>query len=196
MRFLSRLTVFAICGIPAGLLVAGAVMGTLGVNPVEKITHETGDWTLRFLMVTLAITPIRRITKWNGLVRYRRMIGLFAFFYALLHFSTYLVLDHFFDLQAILEDVALRRYITVGFGSFLLLIPLALTSTNKMIQRLGGNKWMKLHRLVYVSAIGGVIHYYWLVKADVRGPAIYAGVLALLLGSRIVYALRRQTAGP
>lgn len=155
-----------------------------GANPVETLSHRTGDWSLRFLLLTLTVTPLRRWTGWNGLQRFRRMLGLFAFFYAGLHFGVYLIFDQFFDLSAIIADVAKRPYITVGFTAFVLLIPLAATSTNRMIKRLGRN-WQRLHRLVYLSAILGVLHYGWLVKADLREPLMYAGILAVLLGYRL-----------
>ncbi|MFO1372788.1 MAG: protein-methionine-sulfoxide reductase heme-binding subunit MsrQ [Candidatus Competibacteraceae bacterium] len=158
--------------------------GQLGANPVETLSHHTGDWSLRFLLLTLAVTPLRRLTGWNGLQRFRRMLGLFAFFYVCLHFGVYLVFDQFFDVQAILRDVAKRPYITVGFASFLLLIPLAITSTNGMIKRLGRN-WQRLHRLVYLIGVLGVLHYLWLVKADIAEPLFYAGVLSTLLGYRL-----------
>jgi sulfoxide reductase heme-binding subunit YedZ len=161
----------------------------LGANPVETLSHRTGDWSLRFLLLTLAVTPLRRLTGWNGLQRFRRMLGLFAFFHVCLHFGVYLIFDQFFDLSAIIADVAKRPYITVGFAAFLLLIPLAATSTNRMIKRLGRN-WQRLHRLVYLIAILGVLHYLWLVKADLREPLMYAGILAVLLGYRLWWRIR------
>jgi sulfoxide reductase heme-binding subunit YedZ len=169
-----------------------AYMGLLGANPIEVITHSTGDWILIFLMVTLSITPLRKLTGQLWLIRYRRMFGLFAFFYATLHFLTYIWLDKFFDLHEMLADVAKRRFITIGFTGFILLIPLALTSTQGWIRRLGGKRWQTLHRLIYASALAGVIHYWWLVKADITKPARYAFILALLLGYRIlVWFLRK-----
>ncbi len=159
--------------------------GGLGANPIEAITHTTGDWTLRFLLVTLAVTPLRWVTGWNPIVRYRRMVGLFAFFYGSLHFLAYAVLDHFFALDSMLEDVVTRRYVTAGFVGFVLMIPLAVTSTQAMIRRLGGRRWRVLHRFVYASAIAGVVHYLWLVKIDVRPPLIYALILSLLLAARL-----------
>jgi methionine sulfoxide reductase heme-binding subunit len=173
-------------------LVHGALTDNLGVNPIETITHETGVWTLRLLLVTLSITPIRRFTGWNGVIAFRRMVGLFAFFYACLHFSTYVVLDHFFDFDAIVKDVAKRPYVTAGFTAFVLLIPLAVTSTAKMIRRLGGRRWRTLHRLIYVSAGGGVVHYLWLVKADIQRPVIYGTILAALLGIRLWFRFRTR----
>jgi len=158
----------------------------LGANPIEKITHATGDWTLRFLLITLAITPLRKLLRLPALIKFRRMFGLFAFFYACLHFTTYIWLDKSFNLHEMLLDIAKRKFITVGFAAFLLLIPLAVTSTAGWIRRLGGKRWQALHRLIYISAIAGVIHYLWLVKADIRKPLIYGAILAVLLLYRIV----------
>jgi len=177
--------VFLACLVPLARLGWKAYMGLLGANPIEVITHSTGDWLLTFLLITLAITPLRKLIHQPWLIRYRRMFGLFAFFYGVLHFLTYIWLDKFFDLHEMLADVAKRRFITVGFTGFVLLIPLALTSTSGWIRRLGGKRWQALHRLIYLSAIAGVIHYYWLVKADVRKPLEYAFVLSLLLGYRL-----------
>jgi len=177
--------VFLACLIPLALLGWKAYSGALGANPIEVITHATGDWTIRFLLITLSITPIRKLTGRLWLIRYRRMFGLFAFFYATLHFLTYIWLDKFFDLHEMLHDIAKRKFITVGFTGFVLLIPLALTSTTGWIRRLGGKRWQALHRLIYFSAIAGVIHYWWLVKADIREPLKYAAILAVLLGYRI-----------
>jgi len=169
-----------------------AYSGGLGANPIEVITHSTGDWILIFLLITLSITPLRKLTGQLWLIRYRRMFGLFAFFYATLHFVTYIWLDKFFNVHEIWADVLKRRFITVGFTAFVLLIPLALTSTQGWIRRLGGKRWQTLHRLIYVSAIAGVIHYWWLVKADITKPAKYALVLSLLLGYRLVVQVRRR----
>ena len=160
--------------------------GLLGANPIEVITHSTGDWTLIFLMVTLSVTPLRKLSGQLWLIRYRRMFGLFAFFYATLHFLTYIWLDKFFDVHEMLVDVAKRKFITIGFTAFLLMMPLAVTSTRDWIRRLGGRRWNRLHRLIYVSALCGVIHYLWLVKADIRTPGEYGAVLAVLLGYRAV----------
>lgn len=181
--------VFLACLTPALLLGWDAFTGGLGVNPIEDITHRTGDWALRFLLVTLAVTPLRWLAGWNGLVRFRRMVGLFAFFYAVLHFSTYLVFDHFFDLLLIIDDVAERRYVTAGFVGFVLMIPLAVTSTQGWIRRLG-RRWAVLHRLVYASAVAGVVHFLWLVKIDIGEPLIYAVILAVLLGARLAHRYR------
>ncbi len=156
----------------------------MGVNPVETLSHRTGDWSLRFLLLTLAVTPLRRLTGWNGLIKFRRMLGLFAFFYVCLHFGVYLIFDQFFDWASIVEDVAKRPYITVGFAGWLLLIPLAVTSTNGMTKRLGRN-WQRLHRLVYLIGTLGVLHYLWLVKADIAEPLLYGGILGVLLGYRL-----------
>jgi sulfoxide reductase heme-binding subunit YedZ len=177
---------FLACLGPLARLGWKAYTGHLGANPIEVITHSTGDWILIFLLVTLSVTPVRKLTGQLWLIRYRRMFGLFAFFYAVLHFLTYIWLDKFFDMHEVWADVSKRRFITVGFTGFVLLIPLALTSTAGWIRRLGGNRWRALHRLIYVSAIAGVIHYWWLVKADIRKPAQYAFVLSLLLGYRVV----------
>jgi sulfoxide reductase heme-binding subunit YedZ len=187
--------IFLACLIPLALLGWKAYGGALGANPIEVITHATGDWTLRFLLITLAVTPIRKLTGQLWLIRYRRMFGLFAFFYGTLHFLTYIWLDKFFDLHEMLHDVAKRRFITVGFTGFVLLIPLAITSTTGWIRRLGGKRWQALHRLIYFSAVAGVIHYWWLVKADIRDPMKYGAILAVLLGYRIaVWAGPRLTA--
>lgn len=177
--------VFALCLMPFLRLVSGFFTDGLGANPIEFITHSTGTWTLVFLLATLTITPLRRITGLNPLIRLRRMLGLCAFFYACLHFTTYLALDQFFEFEAIANDIVKRPYITMGFLAFLLLIPLAATSTRAMIARLG-KRWQLLHRLVYLSAAAGVIHFLWLVKADLREPMIYASALTLLLGYRVV----------
>ena len=164
----------------------------LGANPVEKITHATGDWILIFLCITLTITPARRILGQPWLIKFRRMYGLFAFFYACLHFLTYIWLDQFFSWSSIVKDVAKRPFVTAGFTAFVLLIPLALTSTAGWIRRLGGKRWQQLHRLIYISAIAGVVHYYWLVKSDVRLPLMYGATVALLLGFRALQALRTR----
>jgi len=164
----------------------------LGANPVETLTHHTGVWGLRFLLLTLTITPLRRLSGWNWLLRYRRMLGLFAFFYALLHFAIYLVFDQFFDPTAIARDVLKRPYITVGFLAFVLLLPLAATSTNAMIRRLGARRWQRLHRLVYAIGLLVILHYLWLVKADLSRPLAYAAVLVLLLGYRLWFHYRHK----
>jgi len=188
--------VFLACLIPLARLGWKAYSGLLGANPIEVITHSTGDWTLRFLLITLSVTPLRKLTGQLWLIRYRRMFGLFAFFYATLHFLTYIWLDKFFDLHEMLIDIAKRKFITVGFTAFLLLIPLAITSTSGWIRRLGGKRWNLLHRLIYVSAIAGVIHYWWLVKADIRKPEQYAAILAVLLSYRVIVWLRQKKEDP
>lgn len=186
---------FLLCLLPlARLGWLGLSMG-LGANPIEFITRSTGTWTLVFLLITLSVTPLRRLTGRNELIRFRRMLGLFAFFYACLHFTTYIWLDQFFDLQAIVKDVFKRPFITLGFASFLLLIPLALTSTHAMQRRLK-RRWQQLHRLVYLIAIGGVVHYWWLVKKDITQPLIYALLLAVLLGFRVIYVWRSHRLAP
>jgi methionine sulfoxide reductase heme-binding subunit len=181
-----KVVVFLACLVPLGRLGWRAYSGDLGANPIEAITHSTGDWTLIFLLITLAITPLRKLTNQLWLIRFRRMSGLFAFFYATLHFLTYIWLDKFFDVHEMLADVAKRRFITAGFTGFVLLIPLAITSTSSWIRRLGGRRWNLLHRLIYFSAMAGVVHYVWLVKADLRKPLEYALVLSILLGYRLV----------
>jgi sulfoxide reductase heme-binding subunit YedZ len=186
--------VFLICLVPALVLGWTAWQDALGPNPISEITHITGDWTLRFVLVTLAVTPFRKLTGWNPIIRFRRMFGLFAFFYGTLHFLTYLVLDQFFAWKFIIEDIAKRPYITVGFLGFVLMIPLALTSTISSIRRLGGKRWQQLHRLIYITAIAGVVHYWWLVKADISRPLTYGAILALLFGIRVWYTSRRNAA--
>ncbi len=177
---------FLICLIPLGQLLYRAYTNDLGVNPIETITRFTGSWSLFILLASLSVTPLRRLTGWNELIRYRRMLGLFAFFYAALHFSTYMVLDLYFDFSAIAKDILKRPYVTVGFSALVLMIPLAITSTSAMIRRLG-KRWQQLHYLVYVIAILGVVHFYWLVKSDISRPAQYGLVLALLLGFRLYH---------
>ena len=182
---LAKTAVFAAALVPLATLVVSAFTGGLGANPVETITHTTGEWTLRLLLVTLAITPLRHLTGWMWLIRLRRMVGLFAFFYLALHFTTYVVLDASLDPAYIVEDVADRLYITAGFTAFLMLIPLAATSTNAMVRRLGPLRWRRLHRLVYAAGVCGALHFLWLVKADIREPLVYAAILALLLAARL-----------
>ena len=177
---------FLICLIPFGQLLYRAYANELGANPIDTITRFTGSWSLFILLASLVVTPLRRVTGWNELIRYRRMLGLFAFFYAALHFSTYMILDLYFDFSAIAKDILKRPYITVGFSALVLMIPLAVTSTSGMIRRLG-KRWQQLHYLVYVIAILGVIHFYWLVKSDITRPAQYGAVLALLLGYRLYH---------
>jgi len=191
MRY-AKPALFLICLLPLLRLVMLGLTGGLGANPIEFITRSTGTWTLTGLMLTLAVTPLRRLSGRNELIRLRRMLGLFAFFYACLHFTTYIWLDQFFDPAAIVKDIIKRPFITVGFSAFMLLIPLALTSTNGMMRRLG-RRWQQLHQLVYPLAILGVLHYIWLVKKDLTQPLIYAAVLLGLLALRLPWlALRMQ----
>jgi methionine sulfoxide reductase heme-binding subunit len=185
----SKPAVFLACLVPLGLLAWKGFTGGLGADPVAVITHSTGDWTLIFLCITLAVTPLRRLLHLPWLIRYRRMVGLFAFFYGCLHLLTYVWFDQSFDWHSMLKDVYKRPFITAGFTAFVLMVPLALTSTAGMIRRLGGRRWQMLHRLVYASAVAGVIHYLWLVKADKRIPIRYASIVGVLLGCRIVFRL-------
>jgi sulfoxide reductase heme-binding subunit YedZ len=181
----------------------------LGADPLKAITHETGDWTIRFICLTLAITPLRKFTKWNGAIKFRRMIGLFAFFYGTLHFLIYAVADRFASLVdfpqgivswdtahrwllAVWDDIAKRPYITIGFTALVLMLPLAITSTTGWIRRMGGKRWNTLHKLVYVTAVLAVIHYWWLVKADIRSPLMYAVIVAVLLGLRVIWAVDKS----
>jgi sulfoxide reductase heme-binding subunit YedZ len=180
MRWVIKPIVWIGCLVPAGILGVRAVRGDLTANPLELLTNWTGYTTLVLVMVTLAVTPVRRLTGWNGVIRLRRLIGLFAFFYACIHFSIYIGLDIFFDWGRIIEDILLRPYITVGFTAFVLLIPLALTSTKGWIRRLG-KRWQKLHRLIYAVGALGVLHYYWKVKADTREPLVFAAIFIVLI---------------
>lgn len=194
---------------PATWLVYTALTGNLSVNPLEDITHETGLWAIRFICLTLAVTPLRRITGWNEVIRFRRMLGLFAFFYGSLHFLTYVIADRFAALDfpdgivawstvrnlaaSVGDDIYKRPFITIGFTAFVCMVPLALTSTAGMIRRLGGRRWRALHRLMYVSGVAAVVHYWWLVKADVTDPRFYAIIVAVLLGIRVYYARTRAS---
>lgn len=188
MSPLTRRVVVAAGFGPAAYLVWAAFTGGLGANPIEVITRETGTWTLRFLVATLAVTPLRRLTGWSALAPWRRTLGLFAFFYGSLHFLTYVWLDQFFDLGAIVKDIGKRPFITAGFTAFVLMVPLAVTSTARMTRRLGGVAWRRLHRLVYLVAVAGVVHYWWLVKADIRRPLAYAVIVGALLLARAWWA--------
>ncbi len=172
---------------------AGALTDGLGAEPIERITHVTGSWTLRFLLISLAVTPCRRLFGWRWAAPLRRTFGLLAFSYAVLHYATYIVLEHFFDWELILEDVLERRYVTVGFAALLCLTALAATSTRAMMRRLG-RRWNTLHRLVYLASILGVVHFLWLVKADLFEPLLCAAALALLLGARGWLKLKRPPA--
>jgi methionine sulfoxide reductase heme-binding subunit len=182
---------FVALALPALGLIAAIFMEELGANPVEKLTHETGEWALRILILTLLITPLRRLSGWNWLIRLRRMCGLYAFFYAALHFTVYLWLDQFFDLSAIVEDIVKRPYITVGFTAVVLMVPLAITSMDSMVRRLGGKRWRNLHRLAYVCGLLGCLHYLWLVKADLTEPLIYTAVLVVALLARLNFRRAR-----
>lgn len=183
----------ALALLPLALLVRGVVQDTLGADPVAAITHGTGDWALRLLLLGLALTPLRRLTGQPWPIRFRRLVGLYAFFYASLHLATYVVLDLGQYWGQILDDIVKRPYITVGFAAWLLLVPLALTSTRGWMRRLG-RRWGQLHTLVYAVGVLGVLHFLWLVKSDLREPLVYAGILALLLGLRLWWKLRRPAA--
>jgi len=189
----TKALLLVVCLVPMMAVGWRAWKQDLGANPIEFITHASGDWTLRFVLITLAITPLRKLAGLPELIRLRKMLGLFAFFYGTLHLTTYLWLDKFFDWQEILKDIAKRRFITVGFLAFVLMIPLAITSTTWAIRRLGGPRWRRVHQLIYVTAIAGVIHYYWLVKSDIREPLLYAAIAGVLLAYRLVVKLRGLT---
>jgi sulfoxide reductase heme-binding subunit YedZ len=191
MQKASRVLVFAAALTPLGWLITRALTGRLGVNPVEDLELTTGIWALRFLVLTLAVTPVRRITGWNRIIQYRRMLGLFAFFYVCLHFLIYITIDQFFAFHFIVKDVVKRPFITMGFTAFVLMIPLAVTSTKGWIRRLG-RRWVVLHRLIYVSAVCAAIHYLWKVKVMIGSPVYYAIVIGALLAFRVVWQLRRS----
>lgn len=184
---------FNVSLIPLAVLIVNAITDNLGSNPIEAIRLFTGDWTLYFLLITLAITPLRRLSGRNELIHYRRMLGLYAFFYASLHFLSYLILDQFFDWQEIWRDVLKRPYITIGTAAFVLMIPLAVTSTNKMTRRLG-RRWKQLHSLIYVIGTLGILHFLWLVKADIREPILLGVVLIVLLVLRLPYLKTKSIA--
>jgi sulfoxide reductase heme-binding subunit YedZ len=181
----AKVVVFLVCLGPLGLLIWEALNDELSANPTQFLEHATGDWTLRFIAITLSVTPLRKILRLPNLIRFRRMLGLFAFFYGCLHFSVYLVFDRVLDFSTVWADVVKRKYITVVFTGFVLMIPLAITSTAGWIRRLGGKRWLMLHRLIYLTAIAGVIHFLWLVKSDIHRPLEYAAVMAILLGWRL-----------
>jgi methionine sulfoxide reductase heme-binding subunit len=185
--FIVKAGLFAAALLPLAYLVLGAFLYPhwLGPNPAEYITRSTGEWTLRMILLTLVVTPLRRMTGWPWLLRLRRMVGLFSFFYGVMHLTSYVSFDHVFDIGAILADIVKRPFITVGFTSLVLMLPLALTSTNSMVRRLGGRRWQNLHKLIYVIAPLGVLHFWWMVKRDLTEPVIYALILALLLGYRL-----------
>jgi sulfoxide reductase heme-binding subunit YedZ len=178
--------VFLLCLGPAFVLTWKGFHGGLGANPIDVITRTTGRWTLTFLLITLSVTPVRKLSGLTWLIRFRRMLGLFAFFYGSLHLMTYVWLDKFFNVHEMLHDIAKRRFITAGMTAWFLMLPLALTSTKGWIRRMGGKRWQKLHRLIYFSAAAGVVHFIWLVKADLRRPLTYGAVLAVLLSYRLV----------
>ncbi len=192
VRRIAKPLVFTLCLIPLAWLVRDFLHEQLGANPIQTLLRDIGDWTLRFLLIGLAITPVKILTGWGELTRYRRMIGLFTFFYAFLHLASYIGLDQFFEWRIIVEDIVKRPFITIGMIAFALLIPLALTSTKGMIKRLGGRRWQALHRVVYVVGVLGVIHFYMMIKADFREPIIYGAILSLLLGFRGFTILRRS----
>ena len=185
--------IFLACLAPLASLAWRAFHAELGANPIEAITHSTGTCTLVFLLITLSVTPLRKLTRQYWLINLRRMFGLFAFSYGCLHLTTYVWLDKFFDVHEMLADIAKRRFITAGLAGFVLMIPLAVTSTKGWIRRLGGKRWQALHRLIYLSAAAGVVHYIWLVKADLRSPLRYAFVLLVLLTYRIVASIAART---
>ncbi len=190
-----KIVVFSVCLAPFCMLAWRFYRQDLGPNPLETLTHGTGDWALRMITATLAMTPLRKLLRQPDLIRYRRMLGLYAFFYGCLHFAVYLYFDKLFDWQEILKDVAKRPFITMGFTAFVCMTPLALTSTKGWIRRLGGKRWQRLHRLVYAAGIAAVIHYYWLVKSDVRKPLFYGAIIGALLLYRLA-ARFRGSAGP
>lgn len=185
MKRVIKPVVFVAALSPFGILMYNFFTDSLSANPLDDITDTTGTWTLRFLMITLTITPLTKITGYGIISQLRRMLGLFAFYYGAMHFMTYLWFDKFFEWEEILADVPKRPFITVGFTSLVLMTPLALTSWDRMVKWMGGKRWKRLHRLVYVVAVGGVIHYLWLVKADIQRPVIYGIILTLLLGYRL-----------
>ena len=192
MRRAAKPAVFILCLLPLAWLIWRATSGGLGAKPIRATNRYLGDWGLRFLLIVLAMTPFGGISGWKGVVRVRRMLGLFAFTYVLLHLTSYVVLDHFFGWRDIWADIVKRNFITVGVVNVVLLTPLAVTSTNAMVRRLGARRWRLLHRLVYVIGILGVVHFYMMVKAYVREPLVYAAILALLLGYRALAAWRRR----
>ena len=191
--WLLKPAVFLVCSIPIDWLLFDTFTGNLSANPLEDIRDRTGIWTLRFLMITLAVTPLRRLTGWSSLIRFRRMLGLWAFFYGFVHLATYIWLDQYFDFAAIFKDMFLKRpFIISGFLSFLAMVPLAITSTRKWIGRLGGSRWQMLHRLIYFSAAIGILHYYWRGKVEIGRTAAYAALLTVLLAFRAWHALQQR----
>ncbi len=207
VRWVLKPAAFLAALIPFGLLLRGLMTGNLGADPLKAITDGTGDWTLRFLCITLTMTPLRRLTGWNGAIRFRRMVGLFAFFYGTVHLSIFIVFDRLAGLNfpplaswqtirdlgaSIGGEIYKRPYITVGFTAWVCMLALAATSTGGWIRRLGGKRWQQLHRLVYVAAVAGVVHYWWSVKADIRGPEAYAVVVGALLALRMFWWTRAR----
>ncbi len=182
---------FILLLVPLALLAYRFYSEGFGANPIETINRYTGDWALRILLLTLAFSPLIRITRWHNIIQYRRMVGLFAFFYVCVHLSSYIVLDQFFDFSEIIDDVFKRPFITAGFSAFILLIPLAVTSTNKMVERLQ-YRWIQLHRIIYFIGMLAVLHFWWMVKIDTREPMIYAIILAILLGFRFIFYIKRK----
>ncbi len=182
---------FILLLVPLAMLAYRFYSEGFGANPIETINRYTGDWALRILLLTLAVSPLIRITRWHNIIQYRRMFGLFVFFYVCVHLSSYIVLDQFFDFSEIIDDVFKRPFITAGFSAFILLIPLAVTSTNKMVERLQ-YRWIQLHRIVYLISMLAVLHFWWMVKIDTREPMIYAIILAILLGFRLVFYIKRK----
>jgi sulfoxide reductase heme-binding subunit YedZ len=193
-RRAAKPALFVLCLGPLLQLVWLALGEGLSANPIEFLNRYLGDWAMRMILVTLVVTPVRLLSGWGGLARFRRMLGLFAFTYAFLHLSSYIVLDHFFDWPRIWDDIVKRNFITVGMIAVLALVPLAVTSTNKMLRRLGSRKWQRLHQLIYPIAILVIVHYYMMVKADIREPLIYGAVLAALLLVRVFYNVKRRRA--
>ena len=191
MRRVLKPVLFIAALVPVAWLVWGLFEGRLGANPAETIQLQTGRWALKFLLITLAVTPFRRVTGWNAVIQYRRMLGLFAFFYASLHLTSYIVLDQFFDWRVILRDIPKRPFILMGTLAYLLLVPLAITSTKGWIRRLG-RRWQMLHRLIYIAACCAIVHFAWKVKVIAGDPVLYAVILAALLGFRLVWFLRKR----
>ena len=187
-----KIALFILCLLPIAWLVVGLFTNQLGVNPIETLIRDSGTWALRFLLITLAVTPLRWLTGWNQLIAFRRMLGLYAFFYAVVHMLLYLGLDQFFDVSEIIKDIIKRPFITVGFLSFILLIPLAITSTNKMIKRLGGNNWKRLHKLSYFIAAAGCLHFYMLARADKSEPLLYIAIICGLFVVRLYHFIVKQ----
>jgi sulfoxide reductase heme-binding subunit YedZ len=212
LRVIAKPFVFAASLGPLAYLIWAALTGHLSVNPLSDLTNETGVWALRFICISLAVTPLRRLTGWNPIIRFRRMMGLFAFFYGTLHFLIYVIVDRFAGLDfpegmaslrmvrdlaaSVAADIYKRPFITIGFSTWVILLPLAITSTAGMIRRLGGRRWNALHRLAYLAGVTAVVHYYWLVKADISRPVAYGTVVALLLGFRVYWWRMKTAASP